>query len=78
MKVLNYAATSLNLKIRFAEMKLSCKDVRKLLSLASTQAIYKWINPGFKSIPSIDHLVQLADILDCTIDELIITDEIDI
>ena len=78
MKVLNYAETSLNLKNRFAEKHLSCKDVQERLSLASTQAIYKWINPSFKNLPSIDHLVQLADILDCTIDELLITSEIDI
>lgn len=40
----------------------------------SCNSVYKWLNGG--SIPSIDHLVTLSKLFECTIDDLIAIKEI--
>ncbi len=48
------------------------------LQLDSVQAVYKWISPKNKTMPSLDSLVQLANFLDCGIEDILVMKEIDV
>ena len=70
-------------------MKKSCEKIRELcrskgvtpqvirkeLQLESVQTVYKWF--AGQNIPSIDNLVALSRLLDVSLDELIVTNDVD-
>lgn len=72
IKVIDNVATSENLKKMFLEHEFTPQEIQRGLNLESVQAVYKWINPKYKSIPSLDNLIQLTHILDCTLDDIIV------
>ena len=37
----------------------------------TTQAIYNWFSENKKAMPTVDNLVILSSLLDCTVDELL-------
>ena len=51
------------------ERKISVKDVRDSLALESVQSVYYWING--RSIPTIDNLYALSQLLQVPIDGMI-------
>ncbi len=52
------------------EKGVSVNDLQRELNLKASQTIYKWFSG--KSIPSIDNLVGLREVLDVTLDELVV------
>ncbi len=61
--------TGRNIKDICREQGVSVEDIACTLGL-SCQTIYSWFNSS--KMPTVDHLIELADLLDCTVDELLI------
>ncbi len=49
---------------------LSVKDIQERMELASTQAVYRWQRG--ETLPSIDNMIILADVLGVSIDEILV------
>ncbi len=47
--------------------------LQDLMELESAQSIYKWL--AGDTIPTVDKLVKLSQIFDCSIDDIIVTKE---
>ncbi len=77
LKVIDIAETSRRIRDRVAERGLKASDIQKILHLQSIQGIYAWYRPKSKSLPSLEHLLQLADILNCKMEDLLVTREIE-
>ena len=75
-KVINNEATCRNIKRMMEERNLTPKDVQKALQLDSVQAVYKWLNPRVKAMPSLDSLVQLTNLFGCTIEDILVLYEV--
>lgn len=73
MRTVDMAATGRNIR-RLREKKgFMAKDVAERIG-TSPNSVYKWEH-GY-ALPTIDNLVILADILDVTLDGVIITREV--
>ncbi|MCR5108965.1 MAG: helix-turn-helix domain-containing protein [Lachnospiraceae bacterium] len=71
-------ATAKRLKKMFLECGIKPEDVKEALQFESVQAVYKWLNPNNKTLPSIDSIVQLAHLMNCPLDDILVTKEIEI
>lgn len=60
--------TGRNIKNICREQRVSVDDIAFMLGV-STQTIYSWFSA--KKMPTVDHLIELADVLDVTVDELL-------
>ncbi len=76
IRVIDTEATCRNIKAILEERGITPKEVQHALQLDSVQAVYKWISPRNKTMPSLDSLVQLAHFLDCDIEEILILKEV--
>lgn len=76
IKVVDNEATCLRLKEMFDERELTPKEVQRALQLDSVQAVYKWLSPKNKTMPSLDSLVQLANLMDCQLEDILVLREI--
>lgn len=74
MKTINLKKTGDHLRRLCKEQGYSVHDLQNYLHIGSNQAIYNWFNG--KSLPSIDNLAALADLLDYTINELLVLEEL--
>ena len=74
MKTIDLKATGQNISALMGASKTSKQDIVDAMNLTTTNAIYKWM--GGLSLPSIDHLVILADVLGVTLDELLVCREV--
>ena len=63
--------TSVRIKNVMDERGVSAADVAYSLDV-SAEAVYKWINSKNTVIPDVDHLAGLSNLLNVTIDELIV------
>ena len=71
IKVINCQATCANIQRLIKEKGLTPKDVKDILNLDSVQSVYKWFRTTRgkgNSIPSVDHIIVLADDLYITYD----------
>lgn len=68
--VIDLIKTGENIKRLRKEKNLSVKDLQEILSLESAQAIYRW--QWGETLPTIDNLVALAKVFDCTINDILI------
>jgi hypothetical protein len=75
LRVIDTAATGRKIHRMCSEAGLTVNDIRRALHLESAQGIYKWFSPKSNTIPSLDHLVVLARMLDCHIDDLLVIKE---
>ena len=76
MKVIDNVKTCQNIKRHMDELAIKPQQVRQRLYLESVQSVYKWLDTAKgtsnkKTIPSLDNLVNLADMFSCSIDELL-------
>ena len=71
--IIDVAATGNNIYDLIQMNTLSVKSLQEILGLSTRQAIYKWI--WGKCLPSLDNLVILAQVFDCTIDDIIVLEE---
>lgn len=76
IRVIDSEAICCNIKRILEERGITPKDVQKALRFDSVQAVYKWISPKTKTVPSLDSLVQLANFLDCEIEDILVMKEI--
>ena len=78
IKVIDIVETSRRIRDRVAAKNLKASDIQKRLHLQSIQGIYAWYSTKSKSLPSLEHLLQLADLLGCTMEDLLVTREVEI
>ena len=82
IKVIDNQATCRNLKKMLDERGISARQVQQELQLESVQAVYKWFrtaNGGKTSgIPSIDNLVLLAELMDVTLEDILVLRKVNI
>lgn len=71
--VINMAKTARNLREKKREMRLTAEEIAEQAHV-TTQSVYRWTSG--QAVPTIDNLVILAQMFDCLIDDLIITEEI--
>lgn len=72
LPVINMKATGENLKRLMRLNGKTVYDIQMALKIGSSTNVYSWC--AGKHIPNPDYLVKLAALLDCTIDEIIITE----
>ncbi len=76
MKVIDAVQTGQKIKAMCEAKGLSVRQIQAALQLGTTQSIYKWFSKKSGNIPSVDHLVMLADLLECELSDLIVLQEI--
>ena len=67
---INTVATGQNINRLRIAAGMTVRDMQEVFGFATPQAIYKWIHGT--ALPTIDNLVILADVLDVTMDEIIV------
>ena len=72
-KVIDVEATSLRIGEMIEEKGITARQIQRRLDLDTIQAVYKWVNPKYKSIPSVDNLVKLSKLLGCQLEDLLVT-----
>lgn len=72
MKTINMKKTGLNINQKITGKNISVKEVSELLGFSSTRSVYKWLSG--QTLPSLDSLLILSEILGTTMDELIISE----
>ena len=72
MKTINMEKTGLNINQKITGKNISVKEVSELLGFSSTRSVYKWLSG--QTLPSLDSLLILSEILGTTMDELIISE----
>lgn len=70
MATLDIEATGLQIKVLLKEKKIKVKDIAEKLGFASVYPVYKWING--QTMPTLDNLVMLADLLDVKVDDVLV------
>ncbi|MBR1814555.1 MAG: helix-turn-helix transcriptional regulator [Lachnospiraceae bacterium] len=65
-------ATGRQIKKWMEKRGLTVEDVRKYLSLGCVQSIYHWLNG--QCLPSMDNIYALSELLQVSVDELIVGD----
>ena len=78
IRVIDTEATCRNIRSILEERGITPKEVQRALQLDSVQAVYKWISPKNKTMPSLDSLVQLANFLNCGIEDILVMKEINV
>ena len=69
-RVIDTVKTGKNIERLLAERGLTARDVQKRLGFAERRPVYFWI--AGKNLPSIDNLFMLAEMLQVSIDEILI------
>ncbi len=72
---INTAATGQNINRLRIAAGLTVRDIQAVFGFETPQAIYKWIHGT--NMPTIDNLIILAALLDVTMDDIVVTDMID-
>ena len=67
---INMEATGANIKALIKNKGLRVTDVQNRCGFNTPQAVFKWMRGD--AMPSIDNMVILANLLDVTIDQIII------
>lgn len=70
MPTIDMKATGRNIKTKMAAKGMKTKDIQDIFGFNTPQAIFKWFRGD--AIPTVDNLVVLANVLDTTIDDIII------
>lgn len=72
---INTAATGQNINRLRIAAGLTVRDIQAVFGFETPQAIYKWIHGT--NMPTIDNLIILAALLNVTMDDIIVTDMIE-
>lgn len=70
-RIIDVEATGKNIRKLMDDRNLKVRDVQYVMGLESPRAIYKWLSGD--TMPTVDHLVILADYLGVTLDDIIVT-----
>ena len=71
--MIDIKATGKRIRELAREKGISAKEIQKEMGFTTTTPIYKWYNG--QSIPSIDNLLILAELLDVKIEDILIKTE---
>lgn len=74
MIIVDVPGTGRRIENYMEEQNTSVKDIQKRLNLSVSYGVYKWLYGT--SLPTIDHLVILADMFGVTMDDIIVTKRI--
>lgn len=69
-RVIDLVKTGKNIERLLSERGLTARDVQQRLGFAERRPVYFWIQG--KNLPSIDNLFMLAEMLQVSIDEILI------
>ena len=69
---INMAATGANIKALIKNKGLKVADVQIRCGFNTPQAIFKWMRGD--AMPTIDNMVIIADMFDCSIDDIVVVD----
>lgn len=72
--LVNIEATGKNIKRLCLRHGYTVADIVVRLGKTSMQSVYKWFSG--KNLPSLDNLVTLSYLLDVTLEEMLVVDEI--
>ena len=75
LPIIDVEATCKNLKRLCRERGITALDLQEKLGLESRQACYKWFSG--KNLPSIDNMLAISYLLDVTLEEIIVTKNIE-
>jgi len=78
LRYVDIVETSRHLKELCTEKGFSASEIQKRLHLQSVQSVYSWWSPKSKNLPGLDHLVQLSDLLGCTMEDMLVLKEVEI
>ena len=73
MLAVNVQETGLNIKRIMKQRNLSVIDLQEACGCSTNQSVYKWFHG--KNLPTVDNLVILADLFNCSIDNILCVDE---
>lgn len=62
--------TGANLRLLFREAGWNVSGIRRVLHFSNRNSIYDWFSG--RSIPSVDHLLALSDLLRCPMETLLV------
>lgn len=68
--IVDVEATGIRIRKLLDDANISIRELQDIMGFTTRNAIYKWTEG--KCLPSIDNLVVLAELLNTTVDELII------
>lgn len=74
--ILDLVATGLNIKSLRKRAGISVHTLQEIFCFPSPQAIYNW--ESGKNMPSVDNLLVLSEIFGCTMENIIVTYEVDV
>lgn len=69
MPTIDLTATGANIATRIRNAGLTAADVADTLGFTSRNAIYKWLKG--ESLPTLDNMVILADMLGVSVDDIL-------
>lgn len=69
---INMEETGKNIRRLMNGKGISVKELTSMFGFANTTGIYKWLRG--ESLPALDNLVILADVLGCTVDRILVTE----
>lgn len=72
--IIDTEKTATTIKQLCKDKGLTPKMIAETLSLSSVTAVYKWYSA--QALPSIDNLVQLAKLLEVTLDDIVQVKEV--
>lgn len=70
MKKIDIKKTGLNINNKIIEKNLSIQYISECMDFNSVRSVYKWLNGV--SLPSLSNFVILSELLETTIDELLV------
>lgn len=76
MPTINMMETGKKIEEMRKQAGMTVKELQEVFGFATPQAIYKWQHGT--AMPTIDNLVILAAVFGCRIDDIIVTDTIEI
>ncbi len=71
MITIDMKATGLNIKSIMKSKGMKVSEVQNTMGFNNPQSIFKWMRGD--SMPTIDNMVILADLLGVTIDQIVVT-----
>lgn len=74
MPVINMEQTGKQIAELRKNANLTVNDIKEALALTTVNAVYKWQHG--QTLPTLDNLVALAALFDCTINDIVITETI--
>ena len=70
LPVIDMDATGQNIRRLLQERNIIPQELCELMHISSVQSVYHWMQG--KSLPTVDHLVDLARVLDVTMEEILV------